>query len=354
MNAPKTVLTALLVLGLTSACDDQGAEFDATSDSDFRSSRLTPINFEACPPHLCGVNAGVAGAMSFHLDGDDSLDGQILFEVLDDMGLPIDIHINGTELYAINGEGEGLQGHDLEGSRFLIRDMDTNEVTTIYLDEYLPQEAESIRSPGVFYSAYEFTFHHEDDDPELRTPLCGATPWNDENTGIDPDTTAAIVVQNEAFDWWGNSVADLDTDPDYAANWFTIGCSGGAFAKKVLLGYDMSQPSGQGQRPTHVENVTMMHMLTARYCGGENHTMTGVDLYWQNDRGEFPVPAGLEVEAVWDEHGAVCLNTPRFAMREDIETECGAIPTCAGINPADYHLVSYNLGEAPGAGASGV
>ena len=68
-----------------------------------------------------------------------------------------------------------------------------------------------------------------------------------------------------------------------------------------------------------------------------------MDLYWQNELGEFPLPAGLEIEAIWSESGAVCLNTPRYAERADIEAEWGVIPSCAGIDPRAYHLVSYNV-----------
>lgn len=337
MRSLASSLVAVLALVSLSACD---ASTETEASPSFRSStRGSAINFEACPPNLCGVNAGVAGALSFNVEGDDSLDGLILLEVRDEQGQLLDLHIGDNELYATTTGGELLVGAEMIGTELVFQHMDDLTLTSIFIAEYSLDDVESIRTPGKFFPTYEFTFKNHGEEGEPMS-LCGSTPWNDEMEGIDPDTHAALVVGNEAFDWWGNSVGGFDGEPEYASQWLTIGCSGGAFAKKVLLGYDMSQPVEQ--RPTHVQNQTMMNLLTARYCAGDNHTVTGVDLYWQNELNEFPLPAGMSIEAIWNEHGAVCLNTPRFAERAEIEAECGVIPTCAGVDPTAYHLVSYN------------
>ncbi|MCA9701130.1 MAG: hypothetical protein KC431_26645, partial [Myxococcales bacterium] len=146
-------------------------------------------------------------------------------------------------------------------------------------------------------------------------------------------------IQGESYDWQGHVIPDV-ADP---FDWATLGCLGGAYAKKVLMGYDPHHPGADAT--TTAENETMMRMLTARYCDGENHTEPGTPLFWQNDRGWYSLPddQSIELEALWTADGVACLDTPRLVSREEVEADCGPIPTCEGFDPAAYHLVSYRL-----------
>ena len=251
MRSLPVTLAAVLALVSLSACDAPSPLEEGPSPSFRSSTRGSGINFEACPPNLCGVNAGVAGALSFNLVGDDSLDGLILLELLDDEGQPLTLHAGDQGLYATDTQGETLVGDELIGTELVFQHIDDLTLSSIFVAEYTPDDAESIRFPGKFLPTYEFTFQDHGAQGEPQS-LCGPSPWNGQNMGIDPETSTAIVIANEAFDWWGDSVGGLGSDPTYASQWLTIGCFGGAFAKKVLLGYDMSLTVAQ--RPTHVQN----------------------------------------------------------------------------------------------------
>ena len=332
--------TGTLALLASIGCTLAGSEPRA-HDAQLRSSRVeSTLNFGVCPTYLCGMNAGISGAISFHLDGFESLDGLTIVEALDPEGAEIELNLDQNQLWAVEANGEELWGEELIEVEIIVENLDTGARTSLYIENYIPEDLESAR--GVLYPSYEFSFRpHEESDPDLRQPLCGATPWNEGGEGLSDEAESALVIQGEAFDWWGEPADDLDEHLDDAPGWFTIGCESGAYAKKILMGFDINNP--EEERPTQAENETLLRMLTARYCRGDIHTIGGVELYWQNEHGDFELPEDeeLEIEAVWGTDGALCLNTPRWAPLAEVEADCGPIPSCEGFDLDDHYLVSY-------------
>ncbi len=143
--------------------------------------------------------------------------------------------------------------------------------------------------------------------------------------------------------------------------WFNLACAGSGMWKLHALRHTdaggrqlqeiaddaatrLSQPE---------DRQAMVKMLSADYCGsGESFTRNGQPLRYVDHRGLFDGPHHLEkahfrttgdnlsfgeVEAIWSDTGAVCLNQPRLAdvhPRDAIEAACNAtnsrvIPPCA-------------------------
>ena len=330
-----------LVLCLGGACTspDEGGNDDIGGGDITERARV--IEFGYCPPHLCGLNSDLAGAISFHTKGDVANAGMRLVSVLapDGQQHPLRVIRDGLEIDPPQGQGEIISGTDLIGSTFVFEHDDDGRQTFVYLDDVTPGALQTYNNPGVAYAAYSFTYRDEDEAEDVRHPLCGEFPW-DENYEIGQIvSTDALVIQSEAYDWHGRGVEE----PGDSFQWATLGCIGGAYAKKVLMGYDPHHPApGNTSLP---ENETMLRMLTARYCDGENHTEPGTPIRWENDRGWSSLHQDDEVvvEAIWNEEGVVCLDEPRFVDRADVEAECGAIPRCDGFDPGQYHLTSYRV-----------
>jgi uncharacterized protein YceK len=72
-------------------------------------------------------------------------------------------------------------------------------------------------------------------------------------------------------------------------------------------------------------------MITADYCGnGHSYTKAGTDVRWQNKHGwctqdstcpyYFPrQDESVKREAIWGPDGALCLDTPRFVERDEVD-----------------------------------
>lgn len=339
MTRPTASTTAaLLVLALLPACD---LDSESSEQDEFRTtfSYNAPLFFGVCPVSLCGTNAGVAGALSINVTGEGTLDGKRLVEVLDSDNVQVELSIEGNELQLVYPGGDKVGGEGLIGAQLVMQDIQTETRTYIHIDDYAAEGVPSMQFEESYYPTYLFTYRTGEEPASSRTPLCATHPWYDSAGSFTPETNKAIAIQNEAYNWFGDSLSGAELGQNGAADWLTIGCSGGAFSKKILMGYDRNNhPS---IRPSEEQNDTMMNLLTARYCDGENHTVTGTPIYWQNEWEWFAPPHGLDIEAVWDENGAVCLDNPRWADRETVEAECGPIPGCDEIELQAYHLISY-------------
>jgi hypothetical protein len=107
----------------------------------------------------------------------------------------------------------------------------------------------------------------------------------------------------------------------------TIACVGEAVAKMKLMDF---HPQGLRGASASDRQATL-RMITADYCGtGQSFTETGTPVAWRDVQGLVKPPHGENVmEALWDEHGAICLSTPRLAETSEVAAVC-SIPTCEG------------------------
>lgn len=185
--------------------------------------------------------------------------------------------------------------------------------------------------------------------PENRMGLPCPSTVDDQKVSAWPAASQyAVLLRGETYDPKTAEVTPI-ADP---GSWFNIACSGTALSKMKLLGYDPTpDPANPNTRPTSpAQRQATLKMITARYCStrpDKAFTQEGQPLLWQNTGGWFapperPADVG-EVEALWNEHGAVCLNQPRRhaapvdpISRAKVVEICGtAPPPCAPVPAFD-------------------
>jgi hypothetical protein len=122
---------------------------------------------------------------------------------------------------------------------------------------------------------------------------------------------------------------------DHTSTWFNIACRGTAVAKLHLLRHTSASRRDSDRITTREQRQSVLRMLTGDYCGiGYPFTRNGqplsytFDQDWRSgeprppgDSGSGTAFTGLEnvsLDALWDEHGAVCIGTPRLAEHEPV------------------------------------
>ncbi|HEY0714448.1 MAG TPA: ADYC domain-containing protein [Polyangia bacterium] len=144
---------------------------------------------------------------------------------------------------------------------------------------------------------------------------------------------------------------------------FHIACRGSVLAKMFLFRHTESghfvwhwsaiDPPMVGVSSL-AQRQALLKMFTADYCGdGHSFTVEGhpIDFSLANDwwKGLTPPLSLLRVEALWDSNGAVCLNQPRQAQREQVQAHCLALgktlPACSDLDGWEQrgHALSAHL-----------
>ena len=116
-----------------------------------------------------------------------------------------------------------------------------------------------------------------------------------------------ILFQGERYDSQRKTIVATGAAAD---GWVNIGCAGTSLAKLYLTRHTQAS---QQILTTPGERQSMLKMFTADVCGdGTSFTVPGQRLLWADAKGitTFASPAA-KIEAIWNESGAVCLNTPR-------------------------------------------
>jgi hypothetical protein len=277
-----------------------------------------------CDDFGCGANSPVvdgAAIAQFHelsLEGAPNAAGVALVGVRkDDTAYTLDV--TGATVVARPRRGnapvlarEGLKGlaldlRDRAGLRYTVRFAGTG-ATTYWA------------GPPDVITTYELTYTSTAE--EGPRPLCAA--------GINK----AILFGGDRYDSARKTVTATGAA---TRGWFNIACAGTALAKLFLTRHTKAS---QTMRTTAAERQAMLKMLTGDVCGdGTSFTVHREPLLWADANGltRFVVaPASLE--AVWNEHGAVCLDTPRRPeLAAAIAARCGArLPRCGASAPRGY------------------
>lgn len=163
--------------------------------------------------------------------------------------------------------------------------------------------------------------------------------WLENNVHVSDAATFAVLVKGEVYD---ASTAAVTLSKERGRLWFNIGCAGTALAKMKLMGYDPEETLTEPE-----QRQATLRMITARYCGDQSFTEDHVPLVWQNASDWFQPETTFDVgtigkiEAAWDKDGAICLNEPRLATREEVIQACGSKPRCdASGNPMPSGIAS--------------
>jgi len=230
---------------------------------------------------------------------------------------------------------------------------DTGEQLEVYVFSWSTAGSSSSTTADAGSSAPTSTFSNLCSNPPFDLLQFGKP--NDHQSfaysellGMDPPE--ALVFSGDRID------ANLKLMSETAdPSWFNFGCAGHALAKLQLTRNTLaSTPPSPFLAPTHAMRQATLKLLVADYCGtGRAFTVAGQPLGWKGfdseAKGDFePVPIRTltGIEALWNENGAICLNTPRVAqshllsakeefpdVRKDIEDECGRTLRPCGARP---------------------
>jgi hypothetical protein len=108
----------------------------------------------------------------------------------------------------------------------------------------------------------------------------------------------------------------------HVGDWFNLSCAGEATIK--MLRNEVGEAVAP-RSPVAARKATL-NMFTAKYCPDPTrYTQLGQPLSWQDTWTSNGLGDIESFEAIWDQNGAVCLNTPRLAKRENVQCD---IPRC--------------------------
>ncbi|PCC69616.1 hypothetical protein SAMN02745121_06424 [Nannocystis exedens] len=176
-------------------------------------------------------------------------------------------------------------------------------------------------------SGYALAYHHSANYTELYS-VC--PDFQDDG----PDVVATTIIRGELYEEGSKQVT---VSPD----WITIACRGNAVFKMKQMGYGPNQNfPGQSAPASPRQRQATIRMITADYCGdGTSFTADGTALDWQNlaeTLAPHEPPSWSDVEALWDEDGALCLSNPRLATLADVAAHC-TLPACTAEMQATAH-----------------
>jgi hypothetical protein len=191
-------------------------------------------------------------------------------------------------------------------------------------------------TPGV--PVYFFNYSPEG-DPNKVTRLCQPTTED----GFGALDGQALMFRGDRYD----AVHKTVTETGALDSWFNVACAGTAVAKMHLLRHTLAGRDPATPGTTVAQRQAVLKMLTADYCGtGMAFTETGHPLlysYYQPswtriqpipfqpwsalDPTTPPPPVAATLDAIWNQDGAVCLDTARLEsmspdLRVDIDFEC--------------------------------
>lgn len=317
---PLCVAVLAVTPACTSAPEDDELEFRETCGGCGHNS---PAINDAPFPELS--LAGEPNAAGVSLVGlRDPLEGDIY---------PLDTDGRGRLVVYKGDSTQVLAGdEDLVGWKLVLeKDDELLEGTILVYDDEEPSLADEGR-PLTTYAIW-FADH---DEPATKN-VC-PTFWN------QPAAPVLTIIRGETYDRAAKAVGLIDDE------WVTFACKDQAAFKAKAFGYEQGELFPFTTEPaTRAQQDATLKMITADYCGtGESFTDQGLNIYWENAAGTVTpdtVMDDLDIEAVWDEFGAICVQNPRFAAIEKVDIECPGIPRCSEIDWASvpYEWVTWKV-----------
>jgi hypothetical protein len=328
---------------------------------------------EDCPSTGCGANAGFVGGVYFadlNFNGIPNDQGVVQsgFSTLPVGAVRLDVQTNRLVAMGPGVPGAKVaEGQALKNSQLtVIVDGVGYPVTIAAVHRYGEYWAKKNGVADPTVESYRFQYIHVDpmaNPPTSVKDLCVSEP----SLVGDQREFDAVVFENERYDAETKNI-ELPKEQ----GWFNIACLSGAVGKthmmrrtsassSVLLGYTTSMR----------ERQAMVRAWTADYCGhGTAYTTTGTPLRMRDAKKWIPLASKwswddedelVSYEAIWNENGAVCLNTPRKfgddeeankAFRARIEDECKEygkvlLPCSTGGLPAAWETRGYFLTANP-------
>ncbi|MDC0722090.1 ADYC domain-containing protein [Nannocystis bainbridge] len=307
------------VTAMTAGCDGESVEEVGGGDE-------VALRPHACPVWRCGFNSADVNGRAIrelNLDGVANSEGLRITGFLAPLGLlgNYRLEVENDALVARNPGGQTLKGAQLIGATILVQASGLLSLPVpITVLGY--QEVDSWAAGAPKVPTYALLY------PDLGALLGVRNVCSGDL--LDTLASAATVLGGETYDLAAKTVTPNRN------RWLTIACAGSAAAKMRLLGY-----GPQSSATTPAQRQATLKMVTADYCGeGVSYTQNGTEVHWANAGGTVAPGSTAElgdVEAVWNEDGALCLGSPRVA---GTVTDCG-LPSCAGRDVDDGEWVTY-------------
>lgn len=219
---------------------------------------------------------------------------------------PVDFE--GDMIVAYKG-GQTIKGPALVGWKLIFADDKGNDFEV----EIFNHEQHADWFKGHEVNTYALAYNDYSGGELQQLSLC---------PNITLDETAVTALVDETYDLASNEVKPT------GKGWVTFACRGHALAKMKMLGYAPGDTYGS-KIP---DRQATIRMITADYCGsGHSFTQIGQPISWVDRAQHQPLDGGEDrnkIEALWDEDGAICLNTPRYAAIKDVNKKCGKFPAC--------------------------
>lgn len=278
-------------------------------------------------------------------------------------GVPRSLDIDGNILRYLGGDGKWHGYKDLVGTVIRIQienvqyDVTIAEVKNCTSVFPSPGGTTYCSEPGIPYwtdsysgqaETYRLTWNNATEPDSIRKEVC---PYLEPEPTTGGHTYEAVVFEGDHFDPVTRNITETDTTQFVAP--FNIACMGSLPAKQELSRRTAATRNATYDSTISDDRQALARAWAAQYCGTEAFTKTGHQLRIR-DRREWLNQAAwgwtnwapflnpkFKYEAVWDEHGAVCLDTPRLAVPDPkvkidplisakIHEECGDIPPCTG------------------------
>lgn len=216
-----------------------------------------------------------------------------------DKGFVHPLDVAGKVFDAPNGGVGGVMEVDVNGKKYRIKIYERHTNTEFWTEDH---------GPLITYTL------------KYRDPALGDNYKNLCNSvGPLPGfkyLSDAIIFEGERYNPYTREVTD-DLSPQ-GRNWFNIACAGSMQAKLFLLRRTLA--SGHpGALPSLEERQAYVNLMSANYCGDgtpytvpkERIAIRDDDLIENQPTVGFASFDDVQTEAVWDEHGAVCLDVAR-------------------------------------------
>ena len=289
-------LFTLAIAGAATGCDPV--------DEDLGAVTLRPFICTWCG-YSGGNSANINGADLSNIHLRESFgDGMVLGPLSSglNMNLRLGVDPQTDSFIGLAGDDVLLSGADMVGAKIAVI---LNNGQYIWLTiSAIDSQIASWSDSGGMITAYRATYFNQGNEQSL----CPST---------NPENQWFTLIPDEVY------TPEVTPSPRSV----TIACVGEAAAKMKLMDFHP-----QGARGASVgDRQATLRMITADYCGtGESFTLTGTAVAWRDNLDRVKPPYGEEVlEALWDEDGAICLDTPRVVARDTVAAAC-PIPACEG------------------------
>jgi hypothetical protein len=282
-----------------------------------------------CPPWRCGFNSAEVNGRAIrelNLDGAANGAGVKIVGFIAPVGLlgNYQLDVEDDELVA-KKPGHTLRGLGLIGAIILVKEPGLLSLPipiTIAGYSEIPSWADDAPDVPTYALIY----------PDLGSLLGSSNVCVGDLTELL--ATSATVLGGETYD-----LDDKEVNPGMT-RWFTLACAGSAAAKLRLMNYGpQSDFDGNGNPASVASRQAALKMVTADYCGtGTSYTQNNTPLQYEDAPGTVAVEGTPgDIEAIWTDAGALCLDTTRIA---NTQVAC-SLPSCSSFALEDGDWISY-------------